>query len=88
MSEPDPHDELPLEVVDAMRRGRKLDAIKLLREREGMSLADAKGRVDLYMQHHHSELALFAPPESSSGSWIITVLVLAAIVYAMYTYFE
>jgi hypothetical protein len=41
---------LPPEVVDALRRGNKIEAIKLLREAIGVGLAEAKGLVD----HHEA----------------------------------
>jgi len=38
--------ELPAEVVEAIRKGRKIEAIKLLRERQDMGLANAQVLVD------------------------------------------
>ncbi|MGZ5038849.1 MAG: ribosomal protein L7/L12 [Usitatibacter sp.] len=39
---------LPPDVVDALRRGNKIEAIKLLRQATGLGLAEAKARVDIY----------------------------------------
>lgn len=41
-----PQTDVPVEVADLARRGRPLEAIKALRERRGLSLADAKQIVD------------------------------------------
>lgn len=41
-----PEAALPSEVVEAMQRGRKIDAIQLLRERTGLGLAQAKAAVE------------------------------------------
>jgi hypothetical protein len=39
---------LPLEAIAALRRGNKIEAIKLLREKSGMGLAEAKSVVDAF----------------------------------------
>ena len=40
---------LPVEVVERIRAGRKIEAIKLLREKTGLGLKDAKLAVDAYI---------------------------------------
>lgn len=42
----DPQPTLPAEVAEALARGNKVEAIKLLRAATGMSLASAKGAVE------------------------------------------
>jgi len=44
-----PHDALPAEVIDALRRGHAIEAIKLLRAK-GISLGDAKARVEAHLR--------------------------------------
>jgi len=44
-----PHDVLPADVIDALRRGHAIEAIKLLRAK-GISLGDAKARVEAQMR--------------------------------------
>jgi hypothetical protein len=39
-------DSLPAEVVDALRRGNKIEAIKLLRNATGLGLKEAKDAVE------------------------------------------
>jgi hypothetical protein len=39
---------LPLEAIAALRRGNKIEAIKLLREKSGLDLAEAKSVVDAF----------------------------------------
>lgn len=41
-----PIDSLPPDVVDAWRKGRKIEAIRLLREKSGAGLAEAKAAID------------------------------------------
>jgi len=40
------YDELPTEALVAIRAGRKIEAIKIVREQTGMGLAEAKTLVD------------------------------------------
>ena len=44
--------ELPPEVIEAIRQGRKVEAIKILREAKGLGLANAKVLVDRAWQSH------------------------------------
>ena len=44
--------DLPSEVVDAIKEGRKIEAIKLLRIATGMGLANAKVLVDAGARKH------------------------------------
>ena len=44
-----PHDALPAEVIDALRRGHAIEAIKLLRAK-GITLGDAKARVEAHLR--------------------------------------
>ena len=42
----DPYDQVPPQVADAVRRGEKIEAIKLYREATGTGLKDAKEIVE------------------------------------------
>lgn len=44
--------ELPIEVIEAIRGGRKVEAIKILRESTGLGLANAKVLVDRAWRTH------------------------------------
>ena len=41
--------ELPLEAVTLLNEGRVVEAIKSVRQAEGLGLKEAKGRVDAYL---------------------------------------
>jgi hypothetical protein len=41
--------ELPLEAITLLNEGRVIDAIKSVRQAEGLGLKEAKGRVDAYL---------------------------------------
>ncbi|MNF31630.1 hypothetical protein D3C85_317080 [compost metagenome] len=44
--------EMPHEVIRALERGRKIEAIELLRENQGLSLKEAKEAVECYLLEH------------------------------------
>jgi hypothetical protein len=44
----DPYPGLPPDVADALRRDAKIEAIKRLREATGISLAEAKARIEKF----------------------------------------
>lgn len=79
--------ELPPEVVKAITQGRKIEAIKLLREATGLGLANAKVLVDRaalrYAQLNPNASAM--TQESNTGRLVGVMLVLA-VVFAIYRY--
>ena len=68
---------LPDEVIDALQRGRKIEAIKRLRAAESLDLKAAKDRVDRYAAEHRE-----LEPARRAGSINIVPLVLAATIAA------
>ncbi|HUR27611.1 MAG TPA: hypothetical protein VM509_05445 [Planctomycetota bacterium] len=68
--------DLPLEVVDLARRGKTVEAIKLLRERANLSLKEAKQRVDGVPLDPGVERAgcagLVLISIGSLGAWLLT----------------
>ena len=48
-------DELPVAVIDAIRDGRKIEAIKILREEKNIGLANAQVLVDKAWRRHGPE---------------------------------
>lgn len=76
-----PTEPLPPEVLAALQRGNKIEAIKLLRQLTGLGLKEAKDAVEAAPQH--AQLGQGSPGEvSRSGSigWVLLVLVIAALV--------
>lgn len=80
--------DLPPEVVRAIQQGKKVEAIKLLREGTGLGLANAKVLVDKVARQHGitSRPSGFIEEESNVGS-LLKALVLALAVYAFYHYY-
>jgi len=80
--------ELPPEVVKAIALGRKIEAIKLLRESTGLGLANAKVLVDR-AAIRYAQLNPAAPgmsEESNTGRLLGMVLVLAlAVAFYQFT---
>jgi hypothetical protein len=79
-----PIETLPGDVVDALRRGRKLEAIRRLRETRSIGLNEAKDAVDAWLRvqpgvpaAHTRSLA------NASSSILVTLLVLAGMVWAL-----
>ncbi len=76
--------ELPDRVLTTLRQGRKIEAIKLLREQEGLGLKEAKERIDSYAAAHPESL-----PRRKQGQLnLVPLLLAAAIVAAAYIAFE
>ena len=42
---------LPPEAIDALQRGNKIEAIKIVRQAQKLDLKDAKDRVDAYVEN-------------------------------------
>lgn len=81
-------DDLPPAVIRAIQQGRKIEAIKLLRESTGLGLANAKVLVDKAARHHAPKKA--APPiveEQSSVGSLLTALLLVVLAFAFYRYY-
>ena len=76
-----PTPKLPEQVISQIRAGRKIQAIKLLRESEGIGLKEAKHAVDAYMRENPS------PHQPQSGSrGLVLIVLLLLIVYGVYQF--
>jgi hypothetical protein len=58
--------ELPANVVELIKAGRKIQAIKAVRESQGMGLREAKEMVEAYVREN-SDLQTHRRLESESG---------------------
>jgi hypothetical protein len=81
--------ELPPDVIDAIRQGRKIEAIKILRESTGLGLANAKVLVDRAWRTHGParEMPSFAdqPQGLSAIAKLLTMVLLAVAAWYFYT---
>ena len=80
--------ELPAEVIDAIREGRKVEAIKLLREAKGLGLANAKVLVDRASRVHGPQKPILSFADSAPGlSQLVKSLLMVFVVVAAYYFF-
>lgn len=81
--------ELSQQVVNEIKSGRKINAIKLLRHEQGVGLKQAKEMIETYM-HEHAELkAAFEENQVTGFSQervlqLVVVIVLILIGYYVY----
>ena len=78
--------ELPTEVIRAIKKGKKIEAIKILRETKGLGLANAKVLVDRAASRLAPKPYMSAVVEQDSGSkrlvkTMLLVMLLAAFYY-------
>jgi len=79
---------LPSAVIEAIRDGRKLVAIKLLREATGLGLANAKVIVDRAAQEHsQAGHGPGAYAEESNNGRLLAMLLALMLVYMAYRWF-
>jgi hypothetical protein len=80
--------ELPQEVLRAIHDGRKIEAIKLLREATGLGLANAKVLVDRAARRNSAGFSHPAMGTAESGlPRLLRSLVLTLLLFAVYHYF-
>ena len=77
------------DVIAAVDAGRKIEAIKILREETGLGLAEAKGVVDqLAREREGAAGAAHAPMQEVGGAGsMIKMVVLIAVILVVYFYF-
>jgi hypothetical protein len=82
--------ELPPEVLDALSRNRKIEAIKLLRESHNMDLKSAKETIEHYERTHvvpkRQEVSGMITEDRTTTKliWIIVLAAIAAGAYFVY----
>jgi len=76
------------DIVAAVDNGRKIEAIKMLREQSGLGLKDAKHAIDALARERRGQPELAAGmTEAGGASGLIKLLVVIAILLAGYSYF-
>ncbi|MCH7854832.1 MAG: hypothetical protein IIB76_10930 [Proteobacteria bacterium] len=79
--------ELPPEVIRAITLGRKIEAIKLLRDGTGLGLANAKVLVDrAALRYAQLNPKMPAMTEESSTGRLLAMMLVLAVVFAIYRY--
>ena len=76
------------DVIAAVDNGRKIEAIKLLREETGLGLADAKHAIDALARERRNDSAFGANMTEEGGAGgMIKMIVVIAIILGAYWYF-
>lgn len=81
--------QFPAPVTEALRRGNKIEAIRLLREHTGMGLKEAKDAVDAFQQQSSATPVGLSPgevPASRTGIWWLVAVAIAGV--AAYYFFR
>lgn len=82
-------DPLPPEVIRAIEQGRKIEAIKLLREATGLGLANAKVLVDKAGREHAPKPAHPRIVDDRPNLWpLFKTLLIVALAFAVYRYYS
>ena len=80
--------ELPTEVIWAIAEGRKIEAIKMLRESTGIGLANAKVLIDRAWREHgpNKPLTPALTEDAGSGKLVVSLVAVAilAVAYLLY----
>jgi len=73
---------LPPDVVDALQKGQKIEAIRIMREQTGLGLKEAKDSVEGYQQLYRPADGLSPGQvgDTGSGIWWVIGLVLVCVV--------
>ncbi len=81
--------QLPTDVVRAIQDGRKVEAIKILREATGLGLANAKVLVDRVARTHgpKKEYISYKDESGGAGKWLASIIAIIALVGAYYYYY-
>jgi len=78
--------QLDADVIQALQDGKKIEAIKLLREKEGLDLRDAKDKVELYMANNRDSLPE-RPTKSGMPIQLLLIIFVLCIAYLAYRFF-
>jgi ribosomal protein L7/L12 len=80
-------EQLPANVIQAIKDGRKIEAIKMLREASGLGLANAKVLVDRASRIHGPKKTMpFAVKESSGNGKLVVSIISVMILVGAYYY--
>lgn len=73
--------------ISALQRGNKIEAIKLVRQEQGLGLKEAKDVVEAYLEKQPALQASLAAAQSGSGRrallWLALLLGIGVLVYLL-----
>ncbi|MEM8560638.1 MAG: hypothetical protein AAGF57_00315 [Pseudomonadota bacterium] len=77
---------LPVEVIDALKAGRKVDAIKRLRKLRGIGLTESKQLVDAYIESNSGDLGASVQKAGNGYGQIVLLIVGVFLIFGIYRY--
>ena len=78
---------LPPEAINALQRGNKIEAIKLVREAQKLDLKDAKDKVDAYVENDPVLRQKLASASAESMRGLVRWVVIIAVAILGYFFF-
>ncbi len=80
--------QLPSDVLRAIEAGRKIEAIKMLRDATGLGLANAKVLVDRVSRTHGPKKPVYSAADPSSGAakWLASLVAVMVMATAYFFY--
>ena len=76
---------LPLEVIAALQRNEKIEAVRLMREQTGLGLKEAKEAVEAYERARAPAIGELSPGQvSDTGSAVWRVVTVLLVCLALY----
>ena len=77
--------QLPVAALAALRQGNKIEAIKLIREQQGIGLKEAKDRVDDYLNSQPARQSSVASAQSEAKRrsllWLALIVAISLLAY-------
>jgi hypothetical protein len=70
--------EFPAAAIDALTKGHKIEAIKILRREWSIDLKEAKNTVDTYMKARPDLTGQFQEARTGNKAWLWLLILLAA----------
>ena len=80
-----PAPTIPSQAIAELHQGRKIEAIRLVREAQGLGLKEAKEAVEAYVKSQPAlQMAMEAKNKEAKGALVRWLLVAGAIIAAVY----
>ena len=77
--------KIPPAVIDALQRGKKVEAVRLMRDTSGLDLKGAKDRIDMHLnesqRHLHARAPGEVPRSNGVAGWIVAVAIVGIIAH-------
>lgn len=76
------NEAIPLDAISALERGNKIEAIKLVREAQGIGLKEAKDAVEDYIKQNPAVTAKFEAVQAANrgNPWLWLLLIIGLVI--------